>query len=300
MPAQVERKLVHVLTIQRPAHVISDALALENAPDDIKHLLGFQFLADGFQFIQQYFDDFAFAGLARNQVDDEHFRFFLAVTVNATHALFQPRRIPRHVIIHHHPAELQIDAFAGRIRANHDARPAILNRLFEKRDLLTALDVIHAAVDAGDLTREAQAVQPAFEICHRVPVLREHQQLLIAKPLVLDDAAQFFKLRFVPKLLHLTCQHQQFRDMLFFDFQIGDGGRDKAAKDFTFGTLILLFAVALLFLISGATFKRIVIFAQPLRLFCEFHQINAPGHHVLNHAVQLCQSPFHRAQQGVG
>ena len=34
--------------------------------------------------------------------------------MNTPHALFQPRGIPRNVIVHHDPAELEVDALGGR------------------------------------------------------------------------------------------------------------------------------------------------------------------------------------------
>jgi len=33
--------------------------------------------------------------------------------VDAAHALFQPRRVPRHVIVEEDSAELKVDAFSG-------------------------------------------------------------------------------------------------------------------------------------------------------------------------------------------
>ena len=63
--------------------------------------------------LEKFVQHATFACIGRNEVKDEAV-LFLAVTVDAAHALFQPDGIPRDVVIDHQPAELEIDAFAGR------------------------------------------------------------------------------------------------------------------------------------------------------------------------------------------
>src|SRR6266516_6674715 len=98
--------------------------------------------------------------------------------MNAAHALLQSSRIPRHVVIRHHPTELQVDPFTSRIRANHDARATLFDRPLKKRDLLAAREIIHTAMDARHLASKPQPVKPALEVSQRVAMFGEHEQLL--------------------------------------------------------------------------------------------------------------------------
>ena len=58
--------------------------------------------------------DATFAGVRRHEVEDQAV-VLLAVAVDAAHALFQAHRVPGDVVVDHHPAELEVDAFTRRL-----------------------------------------------------------------------------------------------------------------------------------------------------------------------------------------
>ena len=94
----------------------------------------------------------------------------LADAMDAAEPLFQARRVPRQVVVDHQPAELKVDAFAGRL--GRDA-----NLLLGAEFLLGALALvrIHAAVNlAGGVTPFCQMFA---EVVQRVAVLGEDEQL---------------------------------------------------------------------------------------------------------------------------
>ena len=70
-----------------------------------------QFAPDGVELFEQDLEDPAFVGAAGHQIDDAHV-VLLAVAVDAPHTLFEARRIPGDVVVHHRPAELEVDPFA--------------------------------------------------------------------------------------------------------------------------------------------------------------------------------------------
>src|SRR5690606_24367090 len=108
---EFERLLVRlVIRLDGPLDVLGDGHTLEDAADHIEHLVRTELLADFLQLVQQSLDDPSFSRLARNEVDDGNAVSLLAIAVNPPHALFQPRRVPGHVVVDQDPAELQVDA----------------------------------------------------------------------------------------------------------------------------------------------------------------------------------------------
>ena len=76
----------------------------------------------------------------------------LAVAVDAPHALLQPHRVPRDVVVDHEPAELEVDAFARRLRRHEHLRAlAKLLLRIDARAWRVAVPDLHAAVDLRDL-----------------------------------------------------------------------------------------------------------------------------------------------------
>src|SRR5262245_47016345 len=100
-----------------------------------------QLFADAFEFFEQRAHHTPFARAACDQVDDDHLRVLLLVPVNAPHPLFEPRRIPWDVVIDHHPAELQVDAFASCVGGNEEPSPAFSYWFTEEFDLILPLQV---------------------------------------------------------------------------------------------------------------------------------------------------------------
>ena len=166
---------------QRLFHVLPDGHALENPADHVEDLIGLELLADFLQLVEQRLQHPAFAGLGGDEVQDDDRIVLLAVAVDAAHALFQPRRVPGHVVVHHHPTELEVDAFARRIRGHEEPGAALRHRLAEQFHLLLPLGVVHPAVNPGDLAGEAQALKATNEVFERVAVLGEDQQFLLRR-----------------------------------------------------------------------------------------------------------------------
>ena len=69
--------------------------------------------------LEELLEHAALAGVRRHEIEDQAV-LFLAVTVDAAHALLQPHRVPRDVVVDHQPAELQVDAFARGFGGDED------------------------------------------------------------------------------------------------------------------------------------------------------------------------------------
>ena len=110
---------------ERVFHVLPDGHALEDSADHVEDLIGLELLADFLQLVEQRLQHSTLAGLGGDKVQDDDRIVLLAVAVDAAHALFKPRRVPGHVVVHHHPAELKVDAFARRIRGHEEPRTAL-------------------------------------------------------------------------------------------------------------------------------------------------------------------------------
>ena len=110
---------------------------------------------------------------------------FLAVAVDAADPLLQPDGVPGDVVVDHQPAELQVDAFAGRLGGDeHLGRLAELALGVDARSRRVAVADLHAAVDLGDgqaplaeLAERAAVAAVAGEVVERVLVLGEDEQL---------------------------------------------------------------------------------------------------------------------------
>ena len=180
---------------ERLFHVLPDGHALEDPADHVEDLIGLELLANLLQLVEQRLQHATFAGLGGDEVQDDDRIVLLTVTVDAAHALFQPCRVPGHVVVYHHPAELEVDAFARRVRGHEEPRPALRHRLAEQFDLLLPLGVVQPAVNPGDLAGEAKALKATNEVFERVAVLGEDQQFLLRVLGIGDDLPQSLKLR---------------------------------------------------------------------------------------------------------
>ena len=97
----------------------------------------------------------------------------LADAVDAAEALFQARRVPRHVVIDHQVAELEVDALAGSLGRDADL-PGVRKSSWARLPLMR----VHAAVNFAGGSSPTSRVLP--EILQRVAVLGEDQQLAAA------------------------------------------------------------------------------------------------------------------------
>ncbi len=104
---------------------------------------------------------------------------FLSKAMDASHALFQARRVPGDIVVDHEPANLQIDAFASRIGRNQVFRAAFGDRATEECDLFLTFQVVHTAMDLRNLVCEAESFEPSNQKFECVPVLGEDNQLVI-------------------------------------------------------------------------------------------------------------------------
>ena len=123
-----------------------DVVERKHFADDIEDAVG-QNRAHLLQLFQQAlkdaaFDDgLAFLGLRRDEIEGVTVAL-LPDAMDAAKPLLQARGVPRQVVVDHQPAELKVDAFAGRFGGDAD--------LLRGAELLLgalALVRIHAAVD---------------------------------------------------------------------------------------------------------------------------------------------------------
>ena len=151
---------------ERLLKVVLHGHALEQAADDIEHLVGLELLADLLELVEQRLQNPSLARASRHQVDDDHWIVLLPVPVDASHPLLEPRRVPGHVVVHHQPAELQIDALARGVGGHKVIGSPFSCGPAEELNLSLALLVRHAAMDRCDLAGVAEAFEPAHqEVC---------------------------------------------------------------------------------------------------------------------------------------
>ena len=181
---------------QRRDQVLAQRCVLEQPADHVEHLVGVEVAPDRVELVEQDRQHPPLAGLAGDQVHDAHV-VPLAVAVDAAHALLQPRRVPGNVVIHHQPAELQVDALAGGVGGDQIAGAV---RPPKALHLLLALGPRHAAVELRDPPREPEPLQAADQVIDRVAVLAEDQPLLVGVAPVFEHLAQLLELGLVPGL----------------------------------------------------------------------------------------------------
>ena len=137
----------------------------EDLAHHVEHLVGAQVLADLAQPLEQLLQHAAFAGVLGHEVEDEAV-VLLAVAVDAADPLFQPDGVPGDVEVDHQPAELKVDAFAGRFGG--DEHLGLLLELALGVDAgarRVAVADLHAAVDLRDRQ------PPLAELAQRPAVL---------------------------------------------------------------------------------------------------------------------------------
>src|SRR5581483_6781536 len=94
--ALLNQVLCHLISRVHIAQHLFELVARENLSKNIEDLpraLGIESFLDLFNALKELSEDSAFAGVGRNEVEDEAV-FFLAVAVDASHALFQANRVP--------------------------------------------------------------------------------------------------------------------------------------------------------------------------------------------------------------
>ena len=124
----------------------------------------------------------------------------LAVAMDAAHPLLQPRRIPGDVVVHHQPAELQVDPLAGGVGRHQVAGAAFRDGAAKELDLPVALPIGQAAVNERNATGEAEAFQPAHQELRGVAMLGEDDQLLVPEARIAEHLPQRVELGLVSLL----------------------------------------------------------------------------------------------------
>ena len=180
------------LLVCRAGHEPGQRLALEQAADHIEHLVGGELFPNRLELVQKHPQNPPLAGAARNEIEDPDFGP-LAVAVNPAHPLLQPRRVPGDVVVDHQPAELQVDALAGRIGGDHVARTV---RPPEGLHLTVPLPPVHAAVDLCRVAPVAKPFQAPHQVIHGVPVFAEDEPLLILPVGILQHLTELLELGF--------------------------------------------------------------------------------------------------------
>ena len=258
--------------------------------------------ADGVQLLEEPHEDAAFAGAHRHEVDDDDVPR-LAVAVDAAHALFQAGGVPRDVVVGHAGAELQVDAFAGGVRGDAEARAVGMPELLH---LGFPLAPVHAAVDLRHLADVAEPVEALHQILQGVAVLGEDQPLLLGplRPLrpVLQHLAELRELRLVAVVEHLPRHAAQPGQRLHFP--LADPRRWPATTAPShLGLEILVglpdhtFAVV----VVRAVFVEIVPAALEAPASAgEFIEGRVAGLQVGGVAFQFLDAPLEGAQQGPG
>ena len=140
----------------------------KDTTDAVEDLIGLEFLANLFQLVEQDLEYLAFASRRSDEVKNNHRIVFLQIPMNAAHALFEPCGVPGHVVVDHDPAELKVDAFACRVRADQESSTTLARRLAKSFHLFFALDVVHAAMNLSNLpgvTHAAETIHQEIAGC---------------------------------------------------------------------------------------------------------------------------------------
>ena len=253
---------------------------------------------NAFELVEQRLQDAPLARAAGDQVDDDDRVALLAIAVDAAHALFEPRRVPRHVVVHHQPAELEVDAFAGGVGRHQIRGAAPVRRPPERGDLRFPRAVVEAAVDQGDPAGEAQPFEPADEEFRGVAVLGEDDEFLAGEVGRAHDGAEFLEFgvlagvgqaaRLIGKGLHRGA----------FLPEVGQRQRDEAAQGVRLELLVAFASRVVGIFVRCAVFEEVGRAAQPSLPAIQF--VRAAGAHQFDGVVQAFQATFERAPQRMG
>ena len=279
-----------------PFHVVPERDVLEQPAHHVEHLVGAELRPNAFELVEQGLQDAPLARAAGDQVDDDDRVALLAVAVDAAHALFEPRRVPRYVVVHHQPAELEVDALAGGVGRYQIRGAAPVRRPPERGDLRFPRAVVEAAVDQGDPAGETQPFEPADEEFRGVAVLGEDDEFLAGEVGRAQYGAEFLEFgvlagqpaRLIGKDLHRGA----------FLPEIGQRQRDEAAQGVRLELLVAFASRVVGILVRGAVLEEVGRAAQPPLPARQF--VRAAGAHQFDGVVQAFQATFERTPQRMG
>ena len=254
---QTLRRIGRVVLNERVREVRRNRDVLEDAADDVEHFVGFQLAPNDLELPQQRADDQTFSRVVRDEIDDDHRVVLLAEPMNAAHALFQPGRIPRDVVVHHQPAELQVDAFARRVRSEQILSPAFIGRPPKPIDLDFSLSKVHAAVNRGNLVGESHRLEPPAEPVERVPMLREDDELFVPVLRLEQELTECLKLRLLTRRQHRASKIEEAHHFTTFFIKFDERCRPDELNQSVFGGFMAFATAARGFLIGGGILEGI-------------------------------------------
>ena len=220
----------------------------------------------------------------------------LSVAVDAAHPLLEARRIPRHVVVHHQPAELQVDAFARRVGRDQVVGAARIERTPEQIHLRLPLAVVEAAVNQRDLSGEAQPFEAAHQELGGVAVLGEDDELLPRELRTAQHAAQLLELG----VLAVVDQRPRLGEQRFhleaFLPELRQGRRDDAAQRALLERFVTLGAAGLLgVLVRGSGLEEVG--GRGETLLAALQLFRTAGADQLDRFVQPDEAALERPQQ---
>ena len=271
---------------------------LQETPNHVEHLVRAEGAAHGFELVQQDLEHSALAGFAGHEIDDANV-VLLAVPVNAPHPLFQARRVPRDVVVHHQATELEIDSFARCIGSDEKACAVRLAKPF---DLLLAFRPAHAAVDDCDLVGVAETFDASHQKIHGVAVLGEDQPLVHRVPGIFEDFSELFELGLVPRVNEGKGASTQALKNLDLPPQLFDGDGSDRAEHCVFEVLAALAGGDAVFtnVLFGAMGVEEIVALPPRQKPLAMGQarlVQATGLPVGHIPFELVDSAFERTQQ---
>ena len=169
--------------------------------------------------------------------------------MDAAHALLEPVRVPRDVVIEEDVAALEVDAFAGRLGGDEHlnrALPELLLGVQPGAGVVARADV-HAAVNGAD--REAPLAQLLHEVVERVLELGEDEQPLlrvVEEALLLQQVVELGELRLAVRILDRGWPARRVPSVRRFPpctcsgFRASADGRDHVFQPFALGVLHLV------------------------------------------------------------
>ena len=121
------------------------------SPTTLKTESSFECIPNLLQLFEEPLEDVTFDGVRRDEVEDEAV-LRLEVTMDSSHPLLQPIRVPRDVVIEQDVAALEVDAFTCRLGRDENLSRALAELLFgvePRSGVVTGTDV-HPAVNRAD------------------------------------------------------------------------------------------------------------------------------------------------------
>ena len=284
---------------RRLLQVVFERDVLEQAAHDVEDLVRPEFGADRLELVEQRLQHPALARFAGDEVDDDHRVVPLAVAVDAAHALFEARGVPGHVVVHHQPAELQVDALARGVGGDQVVGAALVGRAPEQVDLRLAPAVVEAAVNRRHLSGEAEPLEAADQELGGVAVLGEHDELLAGERGVAQHAAELLELRVFAVLGETPRPGEEGLDLAALLPELREGRRDDAAERAVLERLVALAAARLVgVLVRRPGLEEVGRRGEPA--LAALQLVPPPGAHQVDRLVEPVEAALERPHQGVG